>query len=129
MCSTIRKAEIKNITITNGSVRSRWVITPDVCSSRSMRMVSASRGIGRPVLWWSTPGTLVGQDLAVCEKVSAPDTAGLVAVQGALQARRGHGAVGADALGLVDVGDVAGEEQVGGGAGRVAATRRVPLRR
>ena len=72
MCTTIRKAEVKNITITNGSIRSRWVITRDVCSSRSMRMVSASRGMGRPVLWWSTPGTLVGQDLAVCEKGVRP---------------------------------------------------------
>ena len=82
--------------------------------------------LGGPVLWRSTPRTLAGQDLAVFQKVATPNTARLVTVQGALQARLCHGARDADALGLVYVGDVVREEQTGGGTGRLAATGRAP---
>lgn len=103
----------------------------DICDSQHGRGVVGRELFdvpGGPMLRRATPRTFVGKDPTVGEEVPTPDPARLVAVDGTLKARLCHRATVADSLGLANVGEIVGEEQVGSG-GRVPAKGRVPLRR
>src|SRR3954451_21887173 len=68
----------------------------------------------RHLLPWTASRSLARDHDAAFEDLAAPDAPGLAAVQRAGQARRPHGAVGAEALGTLQLGRALGEPQLGG---------------
>src|SRR4051794_13596294 len=76
----------------------------------SVRSVAgASR---RHLLARTASRSLAGDHDATFEDLAAPDTPWLATVEGAGQARRPHGAVGAEALGELQLGRALGEPQL-----------------
>src|SRR4051794_1496483 len=76
-------------------------------SVRSVAGVSCSHLLAR-----AAPRSLARDHGAAFEDLAAPDAPGLAAVERAGQARRPHGAVGAEALGDLQLGRALGEPQL-----------------
>src|SRR3954449_4813978 len=66
----------------------------------------------RHLLSWAASRSLARDHDAAFEDLAAPDTPGLATVEGAGQARRPHGAVGAEALGKLQLCRALGEPQL-----------------
>src|SRR4051812_25729575 len=77
------------------------------------RPVGRRQRLGRDlVLAWAATGPLAGDDDPLDEQLPSPYTPRLLPFDRAGQARRTDGAVGAQGLGVLDVGRRLGEEQL-----------------
>src|SRR3954466_2690883 len=86
---------------------------PDGGREKFCGSVRSVAGVSRRHLLARTASRALARDHdAAFEDLPAPDTPGLAAVEGAGQARRPHGAVGAEALRELQLGRALGEPQL-----------------